>query len=125
MRKIDSAHTRTERELKTLERKTDSIYKSHVKKIQALYEKFFSQFESEDEEMRKKLEAKEITRKEYKEWQINTIIGSKQFKVFQKEVAKELLKARKETFSVINSTRDNVYIHNYNFVGKRIQKQVK
>lgn len=109
----DAAHAATDRQIAELERRLVKLYANAEKGLKACITAFFEQFEEQDEEKRKQLEAGEITKKDFVQWRLAQIARGKQFEKVRDAVALEMLKANQEATELTAEAMPDVYSVNY------------
>lgn len=109
----DTAHAATDRKIEELERRLVKLYANAEKGLKACITAFFEQFEEQDEEKRKQLEAGEISKKDFVQWRLAQIARGKQFEQVGNAVALEMLKANQEATEMTAEAMPAVYSVNY------------
>lgn len=100
-----------------MEKRISDIYSRANKEVEKKTKDFFSAFEKQDKEMKKKLSAGQITEDDYKKWRKNRLMTGKQWEDTKKTVANEMLNARKTAIAYINGQLPEIYALNYNAIG--------
>ena len=121
---MDKAHEYTDRELELMGRKIDAIYKVQNKVVVKMAEKYFSQFEDVDNKKKQELEDGKITKAEYKNWRIATMMTGKKWNEFIHSLCKVIHRTNQRAIDISNNATIDVFVENYNFVGKSIEEQV-
>ena len=121
---MDRAHRSTDKVVDNVEKQIAEVYKRHEDKLAGMYEKYFSQFADADEKKKKELDDELITKQQYVAWRSKTMMSGSKWKRFLKAVTKEIYKANVEAVAVTNKSLPNVFVENYNFIGKDVERQV-
>lgn len=122
---MDKAHERTDKEIELIERQIDRIYAVQQKLISKLTERYFSKFEKADNEKKAKLDAGEITESEYRKWRQSTMMNGVEWYKFISDVCKIIHRTNVQAVALSNKVMPNVFVDNYNEVGKDIERQVR
>lgn len=107
-----------------LERKMAEIYRKAEKDLKKDIEAYFNQFKKADEEKKKALEAEEITKEEYKQWRIKTMMNGKEFEALKDKIAKRYLRANKEAAKLRNDAMLGIIAESYNYEAYRLESAV-
>ena len=107
-----------------LERKMAEIYRKAEKDLKEDIEAYFKQFEKADEEKKKALEAEEITKEEYKQWRIKTMMNGKEFEALKDKIAKRYLRANKEAAKLRNEAMLSIMAESYNYEAYKLESAV-
>lgn len=75
--------------------------------------------------MLKKLEAEEITQREYKAWRTQTFMSGKKWEGFLRKVDRIFLEIEQKATEVSNKYAELIFVEEYNQAGKDIAKKVK
>ena len=113
--KKDEGQELTDKALAVLEKKIAAVYKKAEKELKPDIDAYFKQFEKADNEKKKALEAEEITKEEYKQWRIKTMMSGKEFKALRDKIAKRYLEANKEADALVNAATPSIYALNHNY----------
>ena len=121
---MDSAHEYTDDKIDAVEKQIDRVYASLQKDIDKLAKQYFSQFEDADAQKLAEVKAGSITENEHRLWRASEMMSGRKWSAFVKKVCKLIYEANKKAVSISNMAMTDVFIENYNFVGKDIERQV-
>lgn len=113
-----------EKDLKSLELKQAKIYKEAQADLKAEIEAYFDSFKEEDEEKKAALEAGEITKEEYKQWRIKTMLKGKRYEALRDKIAKRYLEANKDSAKLRNDTSRSVFATAHNYEAYKIERKI-
>lgn len=113
-----------EKDLKKLELKQAKVYKEAQADLKAEIEAYFDSFKEEDEEKKAALEAGEITKEEYKQWRIKTMLSGKRYEALRDKIAKRYLEANKETATLRNETMRDIAATGHNYEAYKIESVI-
>lgn len=122
MPKPDEAHLMTEQALKRLERRIAKVYKEAADELTDTIKDYFESFRKRDEDMRKRVEAGEITEDYYKQWRLNQIGRGKRFEALRDQVAERYTKANETAIAYVNDDTPGVYSLNRNYAAYTIEQ---
>lgn len=122
MPKPDEAHLMTEQELKAIERRIAKVYKEAADELTDTIKDYFESFRKRDEDMRKRVEAGEITEDYYKQWRLNQIGRGKRFEVLRDQVAERYTKANETAIAYVNDDTPGIYSLNRNYAAYTIEQ---
>lgn len=122
MPKPDEAHLRTEKELQALERRIAQVYKDAADELTDTIKAYFESFRKRDEDMRKRVEAGEITEDYYKQWRLNQIGRGKRFEALRDQVAERYTKANETAIAYVNDDTPGIYSLNRNYAAYTIEQ---
>lgn len=112
---MDKGHAWTEKELKKLERKIARVYGQAAREIQVKLDKYLNDFAVKDKIKLQKLDAGEITEKEYLEWRTGQIMMGKRWQELENNIAQDMHNANKITASMTKEFSYEAYAMNFNF----------
>lgn len=121
-RNNDPAHLATDRELAELERRIATVYNQAAKDIQPKIDAYFDRFRAQDEAMKKKLDAGEITKSQYQNWRKKKLLQGERFKALQDALAERMTKANEVAAAYINDATPGVYSLNRNYAAYTVEK---
>ena len=113
-----------EKDLKSLELKQAKIYKEAQADLKAEIEAYFDSYKEEDEEKKAALEAGEITKEEYKQWRIKTMLSGKRYEALRDKIAKRYLEANKNVAKLRNETSRAVFSTAHNYEAYKIERKI-
>lgn len=122
---MDRAHEYTDNKIESVEKKINKVYKDLQAEIDKKTAQYFDQFKDADDAMRAKVNAEEMTEAEYNTWRTTTMMRGAKWDKFLKDMCKIIHEANKKAISLSNTAMTDVYIENYNHVGKDIERQVR
>lgn len=100
------------------------IYSRAAEELEEKAQQYFSQFEKQDEQMRKKRDAGEITDDEYREWRRNKILYGNRYRQFREQFTLQLSHVNEAALAYINGEMPEVYMTNYNDMGTIVVDEV-
>lgn len=80
----DSAHEFSDAEIRAFEREVAGVYGEASKTAYANLKRYLAQFEADDEKMRERLEAGEITKAQYRSWRSGKIAAGRRYRIVLK-----------------------------------------
>lgn len=122
MPKPDEAHLMTEQELKKLERRIAKVYKEAADELTDTINAYFESFRKSDEDMRKRVDAGEITEEHYKQWRLAQIGRGKRFEALRDQVAERYTKANETAIAYVNDQTPGIYSLNRNYAVYTIEQ---
>lgn len=122
MPKPDEAHLMTEQELKRLERRIAKVYKEAADELTDTIKNYFESFRKRDEDMRKRVEAGEITEDYYKQWRLAQIGRGKRFEALRDQLAERYTKANETAIAYVNDLTPGIYSLNRNYAAYTIEQ---
>ena len=122
MPKPDAAHLQTDKELAKLEKRIAKIYKEAADDLQSTIDDYFAKFAKRDEKQKARLDAGEITEKEYKQWRLAQIGRGERFKALQSRVAERYTEANETAVRYVNDATPGIYSLNRNYSAYTIEK---
>lgn len=111
----DYGHSKTDEMLKDLEARIYEEYSGASKEIQKQTSKYLKKFETKDAEMLKKLNANEITHKEYLTWRESAMATGKRWEALKDTIDKDLENANQIANAMIRDHTYDVYALNHNY----------
>lgn len=122
MPKPDEAHLLTEKQLKILEHRISQVYKQASDEVTKTIKAYFESFRKRDEDMRKRVEAGEITEDYYKQWRLNQIGRGKRFEALRDQLAERFTKANETAIAYVNDKTPGIYSLNRNYAAYTIEQ---
>lgn len=122
MPRQDEAHSLTEKELKALEHRISQVYKQATDEVSATIKAYFESFRKRDEEMRKQVDAGEITEDYYKQWRLAQIGRGKRFEAMRDQLAERYTKANETAIAYVNDLTPGIYSLNRNYAAYTIEQ---
>lgn len=119
--KPDEAHRLTDKELEALERRISAEYGKAAKELQEKIDDYFAKFEKRDAELKKQLDAGEITEDYYKQWRLAQIGRGKRFEALRDRIADRMTKANETAAAYINDETAGIYSLNRNYAAYTIE----
>lgn len=111
----DYGHSKTDEMLKDLESRIYEEYSGASKEIQKQTSKYLEKFKTKDAEMLKKLNANEITHKEYLAWRESAMTTGKRWEALKDTIDKDLENANQIANAMIRDHTYDVYALNHNY----------
>lgn len=111
----DSAHEFSDAEIRAFEREVAGVYGEASKTAYANLKRYLAQFEADDEKMRERLEAGEITKAQYRSWRSGKIAAGKRYRIVLKQCAEAMTHANVVAAAAIEGRLPEVYAENYNY----------
>lgn len=122
MAKLDYAHKMTDAELSKLERRIAKLYKEAADELTDTVKAYFEQFEKRDAAMKEKLDAGEITERQYKQWRLTQIGRGNRFIALRDKVAERYTNANEIAIAYINDATPGIYTLNRNYSAYTIEQ---
>lgn len=111
----DSAHEFSDAEIRAFEREVAGVYGEAGKTAYANLKRYLAQFEADDEKMRGRLEAGEITKAQYGSWRSGKIAAGRRYRIVLKQCAEAMTHANVVAAAAIEGRLPEVYAENYNY----------
>ena len=111
----DSAHEFSDAEIRAFEREVAGVYGEASKTAYANLKRYLAQFEADDEKMRERLEAGEITKAQYRSWRSGRIAAGRRYRIVLKQCAEAMTHANVVAAAAIEGRLPEVYAENYNY----------
>lgn len=121
MAEPDIAHKLTDEELAALEKQIEEVYRKAYKDISGTIDEYFKQFVKRDAEMKKLLEAGEITREHYTQWRLAQIGRGERFKALRDNIAERMTRANEVAIAYVNDRTPGIYSLNRNYTAYTIE----
>ena len=121
MKKRNFADTR----MKKLAKRISAVYDQAQKELTEKVNSFFANFERLDAEKLALVDAKKLSKKDYKRWRKNQLLMGQKFKDLRDTMADRMLHANEIAVKYMNGELPSVYAHNFNEVGKDVERQIK
>lgn len=118
----DYGHKKTDEELEELEKRIRRVYKEARDDLQATVDAYFYAFWGRDSEMRRQLEAGEITEDYYREWRLAQIGRGERFEALRDVMAQRYTQANEVAVSYVNDTTPGIYALNHNYMAYTIER---
>ena len=111
----DSAHEFSDAEIRAFEREVAGVYGEAGKTAYTNLKRYLAQFEADDEKMRERLEAGEITKAQYRSWRSGKIAAGRRYRIVLKQCAEAMTHANAVAAAAIEGRLPEVYAENYNY----------
>lgn len=118
----DYGHELTDKEIGELEARIREIYKQARDELQNTVDAYFESFWERDSEMRKRLDAGEITENDYQQWRLAQIGRGERFEALRDTVAERYTYANEVAVSYINDKTPGIYSLNHNYMAYTIEQ---
>lgn len=120
----DSAHEFSDAEIRAFEREVAGVYGEASKTAYANLKRYLAQFEADDEKMRERLEAGEITKAQYRSWRSGKIAAGRRYRIVLKQCAEAMTRANVVAAAAIEGRLPEVYAENYNYGTWQVESAV-
>lgn len=120
----DSAHEFSDAEIRAFEREVAEVYGEASKTAYANLKRYLAQFEADDEKMRERLEAGEITKAQYRSWRSGKIAAGRHYRIVLKQCAEAMTHANVVAAAAIEGRLPEVYAENYNYGTWQVESAV-
>lgn len=120
----DSAHEFSDAEIRAFEREVEGVYGEASKTAYANLKRYLAQFEADDEKMRERLEAGEITKAQYRSWRSGKIAAGRRYRIVLKQCAEAMTRANVVAAAAIEGRLPEVYAENYNYGTWQVESAV-
>ena len=120
----DSAHEFSDAEIRAFEREVAGVYGEASKTAYANLKRYLAQFEADDEKMRERLEAGEITKAQYRSWRSGKIVAGRRYRIVLKQCAEAMTHANVVAAAAIEGRLPEVYTENYNYGTWQVESAV-
>lgn len=122
MQRPDQAHLQTDRLLQALERRIARVYREARDELNETVKAYFESFRARDEDMKKRLDAGEITQEHYLQWRLNQIGRGKRFEALRDLMAERYTQANEVAVAYVNDATPGVYALNRNYAAYTIER---
>lgn len=122
MPRPDEAHLRTDRLLQALERRIARVYREARDELDETVKAYFEGFRARDEDMKKRLDAGEITQEHYLQWRLNQIGRGTRFEALRDLMAERYTQANEVAVAYVNDATPGVYALNRNYAAYTIER---
>lgn len=113
--KSDYMSEQMDKELEQMEKRLSALYSNAAKEVNDKFEKYTETFKAEDEKMLAKLEAEEITDKEYSLWRQRNIVQTDLYKATIDSLTSVMVSADVAAMAIVNGELPYVIAQSYNF----------
>lgn len=120
----DSAHEFSDAEIRAFEREVAGVYGEASTTAYADLKRYLAQFEADDERMRERLEAGEITKAPYRSWRSGKIAAGRRYRIVLKQCAEAMTHANVVAAAAIEGRLPEVYAENYNYGTWQVESAV-
>ena len=120
----DEAHEFSDAEIRAFEREVAGVYGEASKTAYANLKRYLAQFEADDEKMRGRLEAGEITKAQYRSWRSGKIAAGRRYRIVLKQCAGAMTHANVVAAAAIEGRLPEVYAENYNYGTWQVESAV-
>ena len=117
----DKAHIAVDKKLAVMEKRISAIYSEAQEDLQKKADKYFKQFEEDDQKKRKLVEQGKLTEDEYKKWRKGKVATGKGFTAMKEQVAENLLHTNEIAIAYINGEIPDVYTLGYNALAPTVE----
>lgn len=120
----DSAHEFSDAEIRAFEREVAGVYGEASKTAYDNLKRYLAQFEADDEKMRERLGAGEITKAQYRSWRSGKIAAGRRYRIVLKQCAEAMTHANVVAAAAIEGRLPEVYAENYNYGTWQVESAV-
>lgn len=122
---MDYGHEQTDKMLRQLEKRIQKEYSQAAKEVEKSMLKYLKKFEKSDKEMVAKLNAGEISKKEYIDWRSRQMIINDKWKNQRDQLAEMYMNSDKVANEFIKDTTHETYALNHNYGTFEAEKGAK
>lgn len=122
---VDAGRKFTDKQIAVIEKQLKKEYQTALKEMQEKSIKVLERFEKNDQKMVAKVNAKEITYGQYREWRKKNMLRTKQTEGLIKDLTERVVHSDEIAADYINQRIPAVYAENYNFATYDIEMQSK
>lgn len=119
---MDAGRKATDKLLAQMESKINSIYRQAAKEMEQKAADRLANFATQDEKWLKKLDAGEVTEKQYEDWRKRELLMNFHYANMYSELSERVLMADQIAAAYINGQLPNVYMINRNFFAAEFSK---
>lgn len=123
MNALEKAHYDTDNILEKTEKEIHNAYNASNKRVNGLLSAFNKKFGKVYENKLNELESGLITKREYKEFMLQNVFLSKEWKTINKKIATHYTNLNKIELDKVNEKLSEIYAINYNAVQKSVKKR--
>lgn len=124
MEYLKKAHLDTDIILEKLENRITNDYDAANEQVNRLFLRLLKKFERIFDKKLKELENGKITKKEYRDFMVQNVLLSREWKRINKEIANFYAELNQKSLTKINDKIPEIYEINYNAVQKAVEKEV-
>lgn len=118
----DAGHEKTEKMLRTIEKRLDRIYGQALKESQEKLAHYLEVHERKSQEMLGKLNRGEITKSEYEKWAKSEMLTGKKYESLVETLAADYANTDKIAMSIVNGYTPEAYAINRNFAAFQLEQ---
>lgn len=111
--------------MKKVGKRIHGVYDQAQKELTEKVDSFFANFEKLDAQKRALVDAGKLTKKEYRTWRMNKMLMGKKYTDLRDTMADRMTHANEIAAKYMNGELPAIYAHNFNDVGRGVQKQIK
>ena len=119
----DEGRILTDEQLLELEKEIRRAYAAASVELMETIDAHFARFEKKDTEMRRLMEAGQITEDQYLQWRLSYIGRGKRFEELRDKLAERVTRANELAVSYVNNRTPTIYTLNRNYAGYRVEKR--
>lgn len=112
---MDLMHRRTDKKLLELEKRIAEVFRDALVGLDRDSKDFFDWFSDADKIQKAKLEAGEITEKQYKQWRLDQLKKTDRFSTLRDKLADRMTKANEIALAYVNGDMAAIYAMNRNY----------
>lgn len=121
--KRDEGRVLTDEQLIELEKDIRRAYASASTELMETIDAYFGKLEKKDKEMRRLVDAGQITEDQYLQWRLAYIGRGKRFEELRDILAERVTQANELAVSYVNDRTPTIYTINRNYAGYRVEKR--
>jgi hypothetical protein len=114
----------TDKELESLEKRIAKVYQEAANDVDKEVKEYFAKFKLRDKEMKKLVDAGEVTKAEYQQWRLTQIGRGQRFEALRDKLAERYTSANETANAYVNDATPSIYSINRNYEAYTIEKSV-
>ena len=118
----DKGHELTDEMIDELEKRLEREYSRAYKEVARKTKAYFDKFKSDDEAMKARVDAGEVTREYWLQWRYNHMMTGKRWIEMRDTLAEDLKKIDSKARSIINEHTPEAYALNHNYATFQVEK---
>ena len=122
-KKEDKARKKNDAELKKIERTLHKEYEKSFLSMKRQADRYFSKFSAQQERMLMKLDAGEITQKQFIDWYNKEVVQNKKYDNLVHTLAREMVQTDKMAQDIVAGHMADIYAEAYNYSAYEICKE--
>lgn len=118
----DEGRRLTDIELAELEKRIREVYASAEQELKNTIDEHFAKLDAKDKEMKRRLEAGEITQEQYLQWRLAYIGRGRRFEELRDKLAERVTHANEVATAYVNDKSPTIYTLNRNYAAYSVEK---